>query len=558
MLPVSLSSGQGLRPAMSLLCLVLALSVAGADAQADLVRGPYLQLGTDEAMTVRWRTDMPADSRVAWGLSPESLNEALDDATVTTEHELRITGLEPSTVYYYAVGSTTETLAGGDEGHYFRTAPVPGSETPFRAWILGDSGAGGAAAVRDAYDAFTGARHTDLWLMLGDNAYPNGSDLAYQIAVFDMFPEMLRTSALWSTRGNHEDFEADYYGMFTFPTAGEAGGVPSGSEAYYSFDFANVHFVCLDTEATSLDPGSPMLTWLVGDLAASTSPWTIAFFHHPPYSRGTHNSDNPIDSGGRMVAVRENVLPILEAHGVDLVFSGHSHSYERSFLLDGHYGTSDTLDPSMILDGGDGREDGTGAYSKTAGPHRGAVYCVAGSSGGAGGGPLDHPAMFTSLNVMGSVVLDVAVDRIDVTFVDSTGGVSDYYTLFTDPGVVETVGADLDCIPSTGTLPFSTTMSVTLSNAYEGTARTVAASLDAGLASGQQITSWRAGFTNVPAAGEFSTSWVQALPALATLVGESSFSLRAEDVTAAPFNQPPYPPAGDTDTASCTVTGVHP
>jgi len=61
--------------------------------------------------------------------------------------------------------------------------------------------------------------------------------------------------------------------------------------------------------------------------------------------------------------MRQNVVPILEAHGVDLVLTGHSHDYERSFLIDGHYGSADTWDPStMLKDGGSGRVNDTGAY----------------------------------------------------------------------------------------------------------------------------------------------------------------------------------------------------
>ena len=84
--------------------------------------------------------------------------------------------------------------------------------------------------------------------------------------------------------------------------------------------------------------------------------------------------------------MRQNVLPILEAGGVDLVLTGHSHSYERSFLIDGHYGTSGHLGTGdHALDAGDGRTTagGDGAYIKPAGgptPHEGAVYVVAGSS----------------------------------------------------------------------------------------------------------------------------------------------------------------------------------
>src|SRR5204862_6191165 len=111
---------------------------------------------------------------------------------------------------------------------------------------------------------------------------------------------------------------------------------------------------------------------------------------------------------------------------------GHSHSYERSFLLDGHYGTSNTLVPSMILDGGDGRPTGNGAYQKpTQGPapHQGAVYTVAGSSGHTSGGLLNHPVMFISLEVLGSLVLDFQTNRLDLSFLNSSGVVQDDFTI---------------------------------------------------------------------------------------------------------------------------------
>jgi putative Ig domain-containing protein len=125
-------------------------------------------------------------------------------------------------------------------------------------------------------------------------------------------------------------------------------------------------------------------------------------------------------------------LPILEAAGVDLVLSGHSHAYERSFLIDGHYGTSNTFTASMKKDGGSGREDGTGAYTKPStikAPHEGAVYTVAGSSGQISGGTLNHPAMFISLNLLGSMVLDVDGSRLDAKFIDNAGAVRDYFTI---------------------------------------------------------------------------------------------------------------------------------
>ena len=79
--------------------------------------------------------------------------------------------------------------------------------------------------------------------------------------MFEMYPEMLRKSVLWPTRGNHEDFPSVYYGIFSMPAAGESGGLPSGTEAYYSFDYANVHFVCLDSEAGDTTVGRIEVHW---------------------------------------------------------------------------------------------------------------------------------------------------------------------------------------------------------------------------------------------------------------------------------------------------------
>ncbi|CAN5766562.1 hypothetical protein BH24ACI5_BH24ACI5_08860 [soil metagenome] len=406
-----------------------------------LTRGPYLQLGTPTSMVVRWRTSAPVVGRVQFGPSPGVIAGSAQETSARTEHEVHLTGLTPDTLYYYSVGTPTTTMAGGTS-FQFKTSPPAGTRRPTRVWVTGDSGTAdpNARAVRDAYTAFTGSRPTDLWLMLGDNAYDDGLDHEYQAAVFDMYPAMLRKTVLWPTLGNHDGYGADsatntgpYYDIFTLPKQGEAGGLASGTEAYYSFDYANIHFVCLESFETNRLTEGPMLTWLQRDLAANTQPWVIVFFHHPPYSKGSHNSDIEIE----LVQMRQNALPILENFGVDLVLAGHSHSYERSFLIDGHYGDSTTFSAAMKKDGGSGRPDASGAYQKSTygmAPREGAVYVVAGTSGKISGGTLDHPAMFTSQSVLGSVVLDVDGSRLDVTFLDSNGARRDYFSIVKGEG----------------------------------------------------------------------------------------------------------------------------
>jgi tetratricopeptide (TPR) repeat protein len=406
-----------------------------------LIRGPYLQSATPTSVVVRWRTSVATNSTIVYSpwLGGES-RRAVDQARVT-DHVVRLDGLSPDTRYGYAIGSTRGILLGADPDSSFVTSPAPGAPKSTRIWVLGDSGTANAPAarVRDAYAAFTGPRGTDVWLMLGDNAYNSGTDEEYQRAVFDMYPETLRSVPLWPTFGNHDGISAQsstqsgpYYDIFTLPADGSAGGVPSGTEAYYAFDYANIHFICLDSYESSRAPNGAMLAWLARDLAGDRALWTIAFWHHPPYSKGSHDSDREIE----LVEMRQNVLPILEARGVDLVLSGHSHSYERSYLIDGHYGFTWDFNETNVKDAGDGREDGDGAYVKPgAGPqaHAGAVYTVAGSSGQISGGTLDHPAMSLSLDLLGSLVIDVNGDRLDAKFLDDLGVVRDSFSIVKHP-----------------------------------------------------------------------------------------------------------------------------
>ena len=400
----------------------------------SLIRAPYLQLGTPTSIVVRWRTDVAAGTQLRFGATPTELTEVRGDATPKTEHEVRLTGLLPDTKYYYAVGDGTTTLATG-ENTFFVTSPL--AAKPTRVWLLGDPGTGdvNAQAVRDAYYAFTGARHTDLWMMNGDNAYDRGTDGEYTAKLFRIYSAMARKSVLWAAYGNHDAVSADattetgpYFAQHTFPRAGEAGGLPSGTEAYYAFDYGNIHFVFLDTSESSCAADSAQVSWLKTDLAANTKDWTIVVFHHPPYTQGTENSDN----FPTMIRVRQVIAPIMDAHGVDLVVGGHAHYYQRSFLISGHYGSSTTFDPAtMVVQPGDGRVEGDGAYLKDLDDpaFSGTIYLVAGSSGKLGPEVPGIPVMQTALRVFGSVVLDFDGLRLDVRYVDRDGAVLDEFTI---------------------------------------------------------------------------------------------------------------------------------
>jgi hypothetical protein len=346
----------------------------------------------------------------------------------------------------FVVGTTNFIRTGGDADTFFFTNPQIGKRQPVRVWVLGDPGTRKKAQrdVRDAYYKWNGDRQTDFWLILGDVAYTAGKDTEYQGAIFQVYNKMLRRSVLWPALGNHDAGSANsptlfgtYYDTFNLPAQGQAGGVMSGTEAYYSFDYANIHVVCIDSSDNAWSTNGMMLKWLQADLKANKQDWLVAYCHHPPYTKGSHNSDNDRDSEARMRMMRERVLPMLEEYGLDLMLTGHSHAYERSYLTDGHYGLSHTLNEKEHFKSmKDGRKDGTGIYTKpTRGPtaHEGAVYVVAGSSGQISGGTLQHPVNAISLNVLGSLVLDFNGHRMDATFIDEKAQIRDYFTIEKGP-----------------------------------------------------------------------------------------------------------------------------
>jgi len=407
---------------------------------AEVIRGPYLQKAAPNTITIKWRTAQPTQSIVRYSTSINNLNYTESDLNLKTEHEVQINNLQPGTRYYYEVRNDNSVLVERATDLYFKTPPVTGQTQPVTAWILGDCGTryNSQRSVRDAYYNYIGNNHTDMILFLGDNAYFSGTDDEYQYSLFEnMYEDKLKNTISWSARGNHERYDPNaqtipYYDIFSLPTNGECGGLASGTEAYYSFDYANIHFIVLDSYDTSRDVGATMYNWCEADIQNTTADWIVAFWHHPPYTKGSHNSDVEI----QLVQMRENFLPMLEENGVDLVLSGHSHSYERSYFLNGHYGLSNTFDIDVHTVGvngsGSGRFNGNGPYQKyDSGPNAGdgTVYITAGSSGKKSGGPLNHNAMYYSVNEVGSCVLEINEDTLQIKFLRETGAIEDYFTI---------------------------------------------------------------------------------------------------------------------------------
>ena len=291
------------------------LTRAGAQA---LVRLPYLQRLGDTSVDVLYKRRSGGTSDVIEITLPDGspVTEAPTLADPGSPGGLqrmaRVEGLAPNTYYCYSVASLTERIG-------FRTAPAVGSDTPVRFAVFGDSGDGGIGqtAVRDRLLALP----MDLILHTGDVAYGSGTIEQFEQYFFRPYEALLKSVAIFPIPGNHEyysDGAAPFIEVFDLP---ENGGV-EGRERWYSFDYGDVHFVGLDTEQV----GPEQVEWLDRDLSDNQRPWTVVYFHRPPFSSGMH---------GNASAVEQAFVPVFQNHAVPIVFSGHEHNYERTRPIGG-------------------------------------------------------------------------------------------------------------------------------------------------------------------------------------------------------------------------------
>jgi len=412
-------------------------------AQSSLVRGPYLNLGTPSSTVVKWRSTSAEVGVLKYGTSPSNLSLSLTEDSAVINHEVNVIGLQPSTKYYYSIGTGNTFYTTADTSYFFKTSPASGTAPDTRIWVIGDFGNGSKATldVKNGFMKNYRDKHTDLWLWTGDNAYGDGTDSQYQEKVFQVYPEVFKNTTVWPCPGNHDYGSVNllnsgpYYDIFTMPKAGEAGGTPSGTEVYYSYDYGDIHFLSLNSEdlVGIINNTTTFMQWLRQDLQNNTKKWVIAYWHQPPYTKGTHDSD---DNFSRSELTRKNINPILEEFGCDLVLGGHSHGYERSYLIKNHFGKSTSfIFANNLLNGTNGKlKDGTPYVKYLAGAKKnhGTVYAVVGCSGqkGSGNDPLNHPAMFMSTeDYHGSMVIDISGNNLHARFIDTLGAVLDEFNI---------------------------------------------------------------------------------------------------------------------------------
>jgi 3',5'-cyclic AMP phosphodiesterase CpdA len=187
---------------------------------------------------------------------------------------------------------------------------LPLEKDSTRFAVIGDSGTGDRQQfdVANQMVAYQNQTKFDFVIMLGDNIYGGHSASDFARKFEQPYKALLdRGIKFYASIGNHDDPNVErQYKPFNM-----------GGQRYYKFKRGNIAFFVLDS--TYMDP--TQLTWLEEQLRDSNEKWKIAYFHHPLFNVGKHH--------GPDVDLRLKLMPLFQKYGVNAVFSGHEHVYER-------------------------------------------------------------------------------------------------------------------------------------------------------------------------------------------------------------------------------------
>ena len=318
---------------------------------SPFARTPYVQnVGVDAASVIWMTPEAPVDSL---RFRPTGPSEAWLHATVTDRgrgvRAARLIGLPADSEIEYEVYSR-ETRSGP---WTFRTAPKAGTRDTLRVLLFGDSGWGSEAQIdlarrMDRMD-------WDLAIHVGDIAYYNGSETDFTERHFRVYSRMLARTPFFPAVGNHDvrtDEGEPYDRAFDWPEAVEG-------TRFYSFRWNSVLFLALDTSSHTEDVHDD-INRLENTLrntteslqAAQTDPrveWIVVFGHHPPYSHAVG-----ISGHGPPYGIRDNLPPLFDRYGVDLMAAGHDHHYERSVAVRDGRPVPDGCGPVYLLQGAGG------------------------------------------------------------------------------------------------------------------------------------------------------------------------------------------------------------
>ncbi|MFP4502745.1 MAG: metallophosphoesterase [Candidatus Hydrogenedentota bacterium] len=343
---------------------VVATTWAAAAAALDMVVHPYMNYPTQESIVVRWETDTAASSEVHWGRKLPLEKTTTTDG-MHTYHEVTLTGLNSGTPYFYQVASRD---AGGaeveSEVYTFSTAPE--RDDAFGFAVLCDTQSNPKAVRTLAEHAYA---QRPAFTLLGGDLVSEGTNKFHWTRHF--FPNMAPLNSrvpLVPTLGNHER-DADYfYEYFTLPEP----------EYYYQFNYGNLAVFLVDSQKPFTRSGE-IYPWLDKALAESDATWKIVMHHKPPYSSDEDDYGNTYEGPSVMGDFNARMLvPLYEKHGVDIVWSGHIHTYERTWPLKNNKAVSADEGILYMITGGGGGGLENAAPVRTplsAKVYRGHHYC---------------------------------------------------------------------------------------------------------------------------------------------------------------------------------------
>ncbi len=289
---------------------------------ARIYEGPLVQMADETGVTLIWYTTRPAQCRVV--VSAGTQDRTFPAVAEGRRNRVRIDGLEPGTTYAYEIQLNRGSLTRGLTFQTNRTA-----DQRYTFLVLGDSGKATRAQFSLAAEMAATQPPADFILHTGDLVYGAGKRTGYEDRFFAPYRQLLARVNFWPCLGNHDVEENDdvsvYTDVFELPDNGPP-GVPA--ERDYWFDYASCRIAVFDSNADAATLRDHVAPWLRTVLADCPARWKFVAFHHPPYTAGRHRA---------ALAIQETIVPVIEEAGVDLVFNGHDHNYQRTYpLLGGH------------------------------------------------------------------------------------------------------------------------------------------------------------------------------------------------------------------------------
>lgn len=325
------------------------------DVQQALQVRPFLQRVTKTGITVTWETARASKSVLYWGETAECKQkiELKGDAILSAKgfvYQQRIKGLKPHTQYFYRAESTADNgQLVKSEVRTFQTAPE--GDTPFAFAAISDTQGNLKVAGKIAELAWS--ERPSFVLHAGDLVSTGKNKKHWTEVFFPSVEQLISRVPIFPVLGNHEQDASFYYHYMDLPEP----------EYYYTFTYGNMQFFMLDTNR-NVQPGSEQYDWLAGELAKSKATWKIACHHHPPYSSDDNDYGNLWKTNQSTRGdVRARVLTKLyDEHNVDIVWTGHIHTYERTWPIRDGKPTDQGGPIYMVTGGGGGGLENPGPY----------------------------------------------------------------------------------------------------------------------------------------------------------------------------------------------------